>query len=101
MNELFIRAAILKADLEIPEVEADFNAPFLSTGKQILGWALAGGTIVAVLAAIIAITLIGTGVLGERHKAKGWVAFGVCLVVGALLGSVTALMAWSGNLVLI
>lgn len=101
VSDKLARAAISVTKLDIPDIKADYDAPFLDLGKKIVSWILAGGTIVAVAVVVIAIILLATGALGDRHKEKGWIALLVGLAAAALLGSVTALVAWAGNLVLV
>lgn len=100
LHSAAIAVTVLPA-LDIPDIQPDFDAPFLSLGKQVLSWVLAGGVLVAILAAIVSGMLIAFGGLSDRGKSKGWIALGISLLVAAILGSITALMAFAGNLVLV
>lgn len=83
---------------DIPDISPRFDGPGIDAGKTVGAWLVGGGLVVSVIGAVVSIILIATGVLGERNKAKGWIALGVCILVAALLGSINSVMDFSSQL---
>lgn len=88
--------ALLPADLT--SIKPDWSWGPLDAAKQIVGWVLAGCTLLALIgaAASLAIWAISrTG--GGRHQESALKWFGVSVAAAVLLGSLTSIMVWAGN----
>lgn len=90
---------VVKADVEVPEIEYQWDAPGVSLGTYIVGWIM---TLASVALAGVAIWC--TIMLASKHittaqgKAQAWTALIVCGIAAAFLGSITGYLMFAGNL---
>jgi hypothetical protein len=93
---------LVKADLDIPEIDTQWNAPGVDAMKFVAGWAMALVTVALVAGGVVSIAaLAGSKVLssGQRTLAIGGLV--TCFGCAIVLGSITALLAFGGTIKLV
>ncbi|GAA2823345.1 hypothetical protein FB468_1731 [Leucobacter komagatae] len=83
---------------EVPDLEPDFNAPFVKPSLHVVNSAAAIATIACLLGVVLSVILLAVGKLSQRNQNIAWIVLACALVGTMLLGSATALMTYVGGI---
>lgn len=88
----------LSTAIDIPEIEVDWEAPFMKPLKVIASWVLTGALAIVLIILIVAIAAIAGKRIGPE-RLQAWAGENVLWIggVAALLGSVTTLFGFFVN----
>jgi len=83
--------------VDIPPVEPDFSAPFITGLHRFASWALAGGLVVLLICAVLAAIALGVKSTPDRMRsiAENW--FFRIIIALLVLGSLNGLFAFFFN----
>lgn len=90
--------AIIRPAIDIPDVSPDFSTGPARAGLQLTNQVLGICVIIAVAAAIVAGCLLAFAGLDARNKSKAWIALAVACAAAMVLGSITGMMTFFGNI---
>ncbi|SEB30139.1 hypothetical protein [Arthrobacter woluwensis] len=97
-----LTSALAKLPIEKidPGVTANDKAPWMPTLRDVIGMGLVTGIVIVVGCVIVGAVLALTGKLGQMQQASsvGYKVLIIALFTGAVLGSASALIAWSTGL---
>lgn len=91
---------IAPTDLDVPDIQADYSAPFIQTFQRIVGWVLAVGTLLAFAGLVVCGVILVFGGLDSSGRTRMWKALGMCALGVMFMGSITGAMAFFGGMTL-
>lgn len=84
--------------IDVPDINADFSPPPIRAALKLANQILAGGVVAAIIAGIVITALLLFAGLDSRGKSKAWTALGVAAIAMAVMGSITGMLTFFGNI---
>ncbi|WP_344097179.1 hypothetical protein [Microbacterium deminutum] len=89
---------IISADVEVPDIQPDFSAPFFQGLQVVASYILGGALIVVLIMLIVAASALAFRGLASDHV-RSWAGANIVwiFVAAACLGAVSGLFNWFVN----
>ncbi|MGJ8720563.1 MAG: hypothetical protein ACSHW9_01840 [Salinibacterium amurskyense] len=90
--------ASLPADVDVPQIDPDFNAPFMVGIQVIVSYILGAGLVIMFGILIVAVISLGAkSIAPERMQSWAGENVAIVAIVTIILGSISGIFAWLVN----